>query len=144
MTRHTQAAASFEIEAGTLAPFLELLQSRERERVPDEAETLPRRAVFVAPVREAHAPGTGVPFVTRRARAAFAYGADLVTLPRKTTDDYEFPDTPEIRENRAKNERAAAELKGQVEVGLKQLGIELPVVVGRMKLPGSPQEPGKD
>lgn len=39
----------FEIEAGTMERFLELLRSREEEGVPSEDETLPRRAVFVAP-----------------------------------------------------------------------------------------------
>ena len=135
---------AFEIEVGTLARFLELLRRREDERVPSEHETVPRRAVFVAPVREGHDPGTGVPFVTRRVRAAFAYGADLVTLTRKTTEDHEFPGTPEVRENRAKNEEAAAEAKEQIVVALKQLGVDLPVVEAWMKLPGSRVEPGKD
>ncbi|MGF1473152.1 MAG: hypothetical protein ACFB50_15620 [Rubrobacteraceae bacterium] len=41
--------ATFEIDAGTMDRFLDLLRSREDEHVPTEDDTLPRRAIFVAP-----------------------------------------------------------------------------------------------
>ncbi len=132
---------AFEIEAGTLARFLELLQSREKEGVPQAHETLPRRAVFVVPIRESRADDTGIPIVTRRIRAAFAYGPDLVALTRLTSHDYEFPEPADDGKNKnARQEEALEALKGRIEVGMGQLGISLPVIVAWLKLPGHSAE----
>lgn len=132
---------AFEIEAGTLARFLELLRSREQERVTSGGETLPRRAVFVAPIRESRVDETGIPIVTRRIRAAFAYGPDLVALTHLTSHDYEFPQPADDGKNKnARQEAALEDLKNRIEVGMSQLGISLPVIVAWMKLPGHSTE----
>lgn len=131
----TQQGA-FEIEAGTMERFLELLRIREEERVRSEDETLPRRAVFVAPIRHARADGTGIPVVTRRVRAAFAYGADLVTLSYLTSHDYEFPSpADDARKNHARQDEVLEKTKARVEEGLRDAGLSLPVVAAWLKLP---------
>jgi hypothetical protein len=127
---------SFEIEAGTLERFLELLRDREDERVPSEEETLPRRAVFVAPLRHARV-SEGIPVVTRRVQAAFAYGPDLVTLTRVTADGYEFPSPAEdVEKNSARQDEVLQTTRRQIEAGLEALGLSLPVRVGWLKTAG--------
>ncbi len=143
MARPTNTGV-FEVEAGTTERFLELLKSREDERVPSEGETLPMRAVFVAPLKHARVSG-GIPIVTRRVRAAFAYGADLVTLTRVTADGYEFP-SPEndVEKNDARQDEVLEETKRQTEEGLEALGLSLPVRVGWLKPPGVAGNGGGD
>lgn len=92
----TEKSSSFEIEAGTMERFLELLKSREDERVPAEEETLIRRAVFVAPLTQLRTESGGIPVSIRRVRAAFAYGADQITLSRLVYDGFELPH-PRVR-----------------------------------------------
>ena len=126
----------FEIEAGTVERFLELLRSREEERVPSEGEMLPRRAVFVAPLRHARTDGHGIPVVTRRVRAAFAYGPDLVILSYLTADGYEFPNPAEdAKKNAARQDEVLQKTRGLIEEGLRDIGLSLPVVVAWLKLP---------
>ena len=128
----------FEIEAGTMEAFLDLLRRREEERTPAEDAALPRRAVFVAPLRHARTTEEGIPIVTRRVRAAFAYGHDLVILTYVTADGYEFsPPAGDEEKNSAGQEEALEKTKRRIEEGLDGLGSSLPVVVAWMKLPGS-------
>lgn len=129
-------SGAFEIEAGTIDRFLELLKDREEERPPSEDEALPRRAVFVAPLKHARVSG-GIPTVTRRVQAAFAYGGDLVTLTRVTFDGYEFPDpTDDVEKNNARQEEVLEETKRHVEDGLETLGLSVPVRVGWLRHAG--------
>ncbi|MDP9479506.1 MAG: hypothetical protein M3R38_28195 [Actinomycetota bacterium] len=132
----TNRQATFEIEAGTMERFLELLRSREDERLPSEDETLPRRAVFVAPIRHARTDETGIPVVSRRVRAAFAYGPDLVTLSYLTSHDYEFPSPAhDARKNHARQDEILEKTRARVEEGLRDAGLSLPVVVAWLRLP---------
>lgn len=133
----THTPGAFEIEAGTLARFLELLGSREGERAPSKDQTLPRRAVFVAPLRHARTSEHGIPVVTRRVRASFAYGPDLVTLTYVTADGYEFPDpADDAQKNDARQDKVLQDTKARIEAGLSALGLALPVVVAWLKQPG--------
>ncbi len=133
---------AFEIEAGTMESFLDLLRRREDERIPSEHDTLPRRAVFVAPLRHARTTEEGVPTVTRRVQAAFAYGRDLVTLTYVTADGYEFsPPGKEEERLSARQEETLQKTKRRIAEGLDALGLSLPVLQGWMKLPGATRAP---
>ncbi len=130
-------SGTFEIEAGTMDRFLELLKDREEERAPSEGETLLRHAVFVAPLKHARVSG-GIPVVTRRVRAAFAYGGDLVTLTRVTFDGYEFPDpTGDVDKNNARQEEVLEETERQIEGGLEALGLSVPIRAGWLRQAGA-------
>ncbi|MDP9477368.1 MAG: hypothetical protein M3R38_17080 [Actinomycetota bacterium] len=137
-------SGAFEIEAGTMERFLELLKDREEERAPSEAGTLLRRAVFVAPLKHARVSG-GIPAVTRRVRAAFAYGPDLVTLTRLTADGYEFPiPADDVEKNTARQEEVLEETKRRVEDGLEALGPSVPIRVGWLKRAGAHGDTGQE
>src|SRR4051794_31616564 len=118
----------FQIEVGTMEGFLELLGSREEEEgVPSVDDTLPRRAVFVAPLKHVRLSG-GTPLVPRRGRAAFAYGADLVTLTRVTADGYEFPSpSGDVEKNNAGQEEVLEKTKREIREGMTALGLSLPI-----------------
>ena len=127
----------FQIEVGTMEGFLELLGSREEEGVPSVDDTLPRRAVFVAPLKHARL-SEGIPLVTRRVRAAFAYGLDLVTLTRVTADGYEFPSPAgDVEKNDARQEEVLDETRRRIEDGIETLGLTVPVRVGWLRQAGA-------
>jgi hypothetical protein len=121
----------FQIEVGTTEGFLELLRSREEEESgTSRDEALPRRAVFVAPLKHARL-SEGIPLVTRRVRAAFAYGADLVTHTLVTADGYEFPSpSGDIEKNNARQEEVVENTKREIREGQAALGLSVPIRVG--------------
>ena len=126
----------FQIEVGTMEGFLELLGSREEEGGPSCDDALPRRAIFVAPLKHARL-SEGIPLVTRRVRAAFAYGADLVTLTRVTADGYEFPSpSGDVEKNNARQEEVLEKTKREIREGMASLGLSLPIRVGWLKHAG--------
>ncbi len=127
---------AFEVEAGTMERFLDLLRTREKERILAEDGPLPRRAVFVAPLTRTSTDGSGIPVITRRVRAGFAYGADLVSLTRLTSDGYEFPEPSDDHEKKAAlQDEVLAKTKEQLEEGIRHLGLSVPVVVGWLRQP---------
>ena len=138
MTRpQSNAIGAFEIEAGTPEQFLKLLKDREEGRALSGAETLARRAVFVAPLGHARL-SEGIPLVTRRVRAAFAYGEDLVTLTRVTADGYEFPSpSGDVENNNARQEEVLDETRRQIEDGIEALDLSVPVRVGWLRQSGT-------
>ena len=127
----------FQIEVGTMESFLELLGSREEEGVSSDDALLPRRAVFVAPLKHARV-SKGIPVVTRRVRAAFAYGADLVTLTHVTADGYEFPSpSGDVEKNDARQEEVLEKTRRRIEDGIETLGLCVPVRVGWLRQAGT-------
>ena len=135
----TEKSSSFEIEAGTMERFLELLKSREDERVPAEEETLIRRAVFVAPLTQLRTEAGGIPVSIRRVRAAFAYGGDQVTLSRHVYDGFELPPpSREGDEHESRQDEALQKIRHQIEEGVRERGLTVPVVVAWMKPPAAP------
>lgn len=137
---------TFEVEAGTMEGFLDLLRAREEERggPPAEGETLLRRAVFVAPLTATRTDGHGIPVVTRRVRAGFANGADLVSLSRLTSDGYEFPKPSDDQEKRAAlQDEVLSKTRTQIEEGASRLGLSVPVVVGWLR-PAAPAGEASD
>ena len=135
---------AFEIEAGTMDSFLDLLSRREQERIPSEQETIPRRAVFVAPLRHARTTEDGIPTVTKRVQATFAYGRDLITLTYVTADGYEMsPPAQDEKQNSGRQEERLQKTKARIEEALTELGLALPVLTAWMKLPGSTGPAGR-
>lgn len=129
-TPERNRSGAFQIEVGTMEGFLELLGSREEEGVPSVNDTLPRRAVFVAPLKHARL-SEGIPLITRRVRAAFAYGGDLVTLTRVTANGYEFPSpTDDAWKNNARQEEVLEKTRREIREGQTALGLSVPVRVG--------------
>ena len=132
--------ATFELEVGTMEQFLDLLRRRKEERILLEDDPLPRKAVFVAPLTRSRADQYGAPVVTRRVRASFAYGLDLVTLTRLTYDGYELgPPAEDRQNNNARQDEVLQETKDQIEQGLGGLGFSLPVVVAWLKPAATPR-----
>jgi len=134
----SNAPGAFEVETGTLEWFLELLKCREEEPVPSESRTtLLRRAIFVAPLKHARL-SEGIPIVTRRVRAAFAYGADLVTLTRVTADGYEFPSpTDAVEKNDARQEEVLEKTERGIREGQAALGLSVPIRAGWLRQAGT-------
>ena len=131
------ALGAFEIEAGTLEQFLKLLKDREEECALSGAEILTRRAVFVAPLKHARL-SEGIPLVTRRVRAAFAYGEDLVTLTLVTADGYEFPSpSGDVEKNDARQEEVLEKTRRRIEDGIGNLRLSVPVRVGWLRQAGT-------
>jgi hypothetical protein len=127
----------FQIEVGTMEGFLKLLGSREEEGGSSCDDALPRRAIFVAPLKHARL-SEGIPLVTRRVRAAFSYGADLVTLTLVTADGYEFPSpSGDVEKNDARQEEVLDETRRRIEDGIETLGLSVPVRVGWLRQAGA-------
>jgi hypothetical protein len=80
----------------------------------------------------------GILLVTRRVRAAFAYGEDLVTLTRVTADGYEFPSPAgDVEKNGARQEEVLDETRRRIEDGIETLGLSVPVRVGWLRQAGT-------
>ncbi len=82
---------AFELEAGGLDEFLQLLELRLREPGALK-ESLPRRAVCVADMYDQHSTEIGIACVKRYVRASFVYGEDLISLQIVSSNGYEHPD----------------------------------------------------
>lgn len=139
-----QQEGSFEIRVPDVDGLLEMLFRREEERSASEAETLPRRAVFVTPRVETRSDGTGIPIVSRSVRAAFAYVPDLVLYALDLGRDYEFPSPTDDRERRiARHEEALEETNDEIRAGLEDRGLTVPVLAASLNLPGHDANRGR-
>lgn len=127
---------NFEIRVPDIDGLLDMLLRREEERTPSEAETLPRRAVFVTPRVETRTDETGIPTVARSVRAAFAYGPDLVVLVLDLGKGYEFPSPADDRERRiAEHEQALRETRVALAAGLEERSIDVPLLDASLSFP---------
>jgi len=71
-------------------------------------------------------------------RAAFSYGADLVTLTLVTADGYEFPSPAgDARKNDARQEEVLDETRRRIEDGIETLRLSVPVRVGWLRQAGA-------
>lgn len=133
-----QHEGAFEILAPTPERFLEILETREAGRVSGEAETAPRRAVFVSVRVVSRTTEVAVPVVERTVRAAFAYGPDLVRYVLHVRKDYEWPDPITEREKIIhQHEEAFADVKGQFAEGIRSRGLSVGIVEATLTLPHS-------
>ena len=127
---------AFEVAANSVQGFLELLEAREAERVPDEDESTPRRAVFASVRVLARTDGTGLPVVTRTVRAAFAYGSDLVLYSKLVRKGIEFPHPDdELEKIVRRHEEAFDDLKRRLVEGIRDRKLSAPIIEATLSLP---------
>jgi hypothetical protein len=127
-------ACGFEIEAATIEEFLRLLKEREEHEASMRESRSPlRRAVFVARMLNQRSSRYDFPLVTRYVVAAFAYGWDVVSYRRTTSNAVELPETAVRTEGRQRE--AYEEVVAQIERGLDDEDIRLPIYEGRLRRP---------
>lgn len=133
-----QQQGAFEVNAHSVDGLLDLLESREAERIPTETETTPRRAVFVSVRVVSRSNDGGIPVVTRSVRAAFAYGPDLVLLNRLVRKDIEFPGPEAEREKIVRRHNEAFDaLKRRLAEGVRDRKLSVPMIEATLSLPQS-------
>jgi hypothetical protein len=127
-------ACGFEIEAATVEEFLRLLKEREEHEASMRESRSPlRRAVFVARMLNQRSSRYDFPLVTRYVVAAFAYGRDVVSYRRTTSNAVELPETAVRTEGRQRE--AYEEVVAEIERGLDDEDIRLPIYEGRLRRP---------
>jgi hypothetical protein len=133
VTEHGPASDS-EIEAATVEAFLRLLKEREEDEAYRRGSRSPiRRAVFVARMLDQRSSRYDFPLVTWYVVAAFAYGRDVVSYRRTTSNAVELPETTVRTEERQRE--AYEEVVAQIERGLDDEDIRLPIYEGRLRRP---------
>jgi hypothetical protein len=131
-------ACGFEIEAATVEEFLRLLKEREEDEAYRRGSRSPlRRAVFVARMFDQRSSRYDFPLVTRYVVATFAYGRDLVSYRRTTSNAVELPETAVRTEERQRE--TFAEVMAEIERGLDEEDIRVPIYEGRLR---RAEEPG--
>lgn len=134
----TENEPSFEVEAADVVEFLRLLKEREEGKA---AARPPRgairRAVFVARMLDQRNSGYGYSLVTRYVVATFAYGRDAVSYRRTTSNAVELPEV--AGRTRQRQKEAYEEIKAEVERGLEEAGLDLPVYEGYLRRPTGPR-----
>ncbi len=125
-------APGFEIEAATVEEFLQLLKEREEHEASLRGSNSPlRRAVFVARMLDQRSSRYDFPLVTRYVVATFAYGRDLVSYRRTTSNAVELPETVVRIEERQRE--AYEEVVAEIERGLDEEDIRVPIYEGRLR-----------
>lgn len=136
MTEHGPACG-FEIEAATVEEFLRLLKEREEHEASRRGSNSPlRRAVFVARIFDQRSSRYDFPLVTRYVVATFAYGQDLVSYRRTTSNAVELPETAVRTEERQRE--AFEEVMAEIERGLDEEDVRVPIYEGRLRRAGEP------
>jgi hypothetical protein len=132
-------APGFEIEAATVEEFLRLLKEREEDEAYRRGSRSPlRRAVFVARMFDQRRSRYGLPLVTRYVVAAFAYGRDLVSYRRTTSNAVELPETAVRTE--ARQRETYEEVVAEIERGLDEEDVRVPIYEGRLRRPANIDE----
>lgn len=127
-------SSAFEVEAVSGEEFLRLLSGREdAKNPPGSPHGAARRAVFVAPLQDVTGGMYAFPKVTRRVVAAFAYGADMVSLTRTTSSAIELPEV--ARELADRQREACEQLRVEIERGIDDANLRVPVYEGRLPQP---------
>lgn len=133
MTHHEPESALM-VETTSVEEFLRLLGGR--ESVKDSSTSvriLARRAVFVAPLQDMISDRYAFPKVTRRVVATFAYGADVVSYTRITSNAVELPGV--ARELAERHRETCEQLRVEIERGLEASGLCVPVHEGFLHHP---------
>jgi hypothetical protein len=120
-----------EVEAATVEEFLRLLREREEAGSnPAKARGAFREAVFVAGVRETRSSRYAFPKVVRYVIAAFAYGRGVACHRRLTSSAVEMPEMTRTLEGRQRE--ACDQLRAEVERGLEEAGLRVPLYEGSL------------
>ena len=80
----------------------------------------------------------GLPLVTRYVVAAFAYGRDLVSYRRTTSNAVELPETAVRIEERQRE--VYEEVVAEIERGLDEEDVRVPIYEGRLRRPANIDE----
>lgn len=130
-------ASGFEIEAATVEEFLRLLKEREEHEASLRGSRSPlRRAVFIVRMLDQRSSRYGFPLVTRYVVAAFAYGRDLISYRRTTSNAVELPETAVRTEERQR--KAYEEVVAEIERGLDEEDVRVPICEGHLRRAGEP------
>ena len=131
--------SAFEVEAASIGEFLCLLAGRESaEASRPEPRGAARRAVFVARLLDRRGSGYGHPKVRRYVVAAFAYGPDMVSYKRTTSNAVELPGT--LKQTRDRQRRIYEETRAEIERGMEEAGLDVPVREGHLRHPADTDE----
>lgn len=137
----TRGKLAFEVEAASVEEFLRLLIGRERAEAPSQDPRSPARwAVFVAPLQDVTGGRYAFPKVTRSVVAAFAYGPDIVSYRRTTSSAVELPEVS--RELIVRQREACEQLRGEVEHGIGDANLGVPVYEGHLRHSNHPRQKG--
>jgi len=121
----------YEVEVAGLDEFVRLLELKAKE--PSIAkQSLPRRAVCVAEMRDTRSGELGIACVKRYVRAGFVWGEDLITLILVSSRGYEHPDPAEVRKLEGKLAGLADAVREAIQGGLDDAGAadEFPLIRG--------------
>lgn len=131
--------SAFEVEAASVEEFLRLLGGRESTEAsrPGPRGTA-RRAVFVAQLLDRRGSGYRYPKVRRYVVAAFAYGPDIVSYERTTSNAVELPET--AKQTRARQQQIYEETRAEIERGIEEVGLAVPVRDGYLRRPADAGE----
>jgi hypothetical protein len=124
----TNAEPHFEVEVPSVGEFLRLLAERDEELAGRQGYGAFGKAVFVAQMMDRRPSNYAFPSVRRYVVAAFAYGNDRVSYTRTTSSAVELPKTATRIEYR--QQAAYEEVRAEIERGLKDSGLNVPVHEG--------------
>lgn len=129
------------MEAASVGEFLRLLTGRERAKAPSQdPRSVACAAVFVAPLQDVTGGRHAFPKVTRRVVAAFAVEPDIVSYRRTTSSAVELPEVS--RELVARQRKACEQLRAEVERGIDDANLGVPVREGHLRHPNDPRQGG--
>lgn len=134
----TKDKPAFEVEAATVEEFLRLLKEREDEVSVRGPRSAVRRTVFVAQVVDQRGSDYGLPMVRRYVTSSFAYGQDLVYYRRTTSNAVELPETAKKTQDR--QQRIYEETRAEIEDGIEEVGLDVPVREGFLRRPADAGE----
>ena len=134
----TKDEPAFEVEAATVEEFLRLLKEREDEAPVRGPRGAVRRAVFVAQMVDQRGSDYGLPMVRRYVTSNFAYGCDLISYRRTTSNAVELPET--AKKTRDRQQQIYEETRAEIERGIEEVGLEVPVREGYLRHPASAGE----
>ncbi len=138
MTREG-SGSTFEVEAASVEEFLRLLTGREGAEGPSRnPRSVARGAVFVAPLQDVTSGRYAFPKVTRRVVATFAYGPDIISYRRTTSSAAELPEVS--RELVVRQREACEQLRSEVERGIEDANLGVPVHEGHLRPPNDPRQ----
>ena len=129
----TNAEPGFEIEVANVEESLRLLKERDGEPFDRQRHGASGRAVFVAQMMDRRSSNYLFPLIRRYVVAAFAYGRDRVSYTRTTSNAVELPQM--VAKTEGRQQEAYEEIRTEIERGLRELDLRVPVHEGFLRHP---------
>jgi hypothetical protein len=126
-----ESGPTFGVETATVEEFLRLLKQREEHGASLRCRSPLRRAVFVVRMLDQRISRYGFPLTTRYVVAAFAYGGDLVSYRRTTSNAVELPETAPRTVERQRE--VYEEVVAEIERELDEEDIRVPIYEGCLR-----------